>query len=577
REGALVTSRDSNFIHGSVGNGNAKLWINGVEVPVLPNGAFLAFLANPSPDSARYELMVALNADTVRKTHAARILPRRPVLPLAGPLVVDSASVVPQGVMALRDDEAVRVSVRAPTNVFAWVQLDSVARHPLVNGRERPGPPLASVGQGSASDSASQRYLGDAEIWATDVPARLLRNTTHLLVARGSDTVRFPLAPVAHPDSLPRWVVVGADSSAVSDTDRVINLRPTPAGTYKWFLLPGTQLELTGRIGDFVRLRLDSRLEAWANASDVRPLPRNFPAPRRVASNARVVPSDDWVDLVIPVGERPAFFVEERDRAIHLTIYNARSSTDIIRYVANDTFVRVVNWEQETSDRIRYSLELVTRPFGYLAFWDRDSLVLRVRKPPAVNPRTPLSGLTIAVDPGHPPIGATGPTGLYEAVPVLEIGLKLKAILEKRGARVVMTRTTPEPVALGERPIIARRADAHALVSIHLNALPDGVNPFAAHGTGTYFFHPQSAPLARAIQTGMVRWMGLRNLGIYYDNLALARPTWMPAVLCEGAFIMIPEQEAALRTAEFQTAYALGVADGLEAYFRALPAAGRAQ
>ncbi|MFN2397442.1 MAG: hypothetical protein ABR543_02175, partial [Gemmatimonadaceae bacterium] len=47
REGALVTSRDSNFIHGSVGNGNAKLWINGVEVPVLPNGAFLAFLANP--------------------------------------------------------------------------------------------------------------------------------------------------------------------------------------------------------------------------------------------------------------------------------------------------------------------------------------------------------------------------------------------------------------------------------------------------------------------------------------------------------------------------------------------------
>jgi N-acetylmuramoyl-L-alanine amidase len=71
----------------------------------------------------------------------------------------------------------------------------------------------------------------------------------------------------------------------------------------------------------------------------------------------------------------------------------------------------------------------------------------------------------------------------------------------------------------------------------------------------------------------MVRHMGLRDLGVYYDNLALARPTWMPAVLCEGAFIIIPEQEAALRTPEFQTAYARGIVDGLESYFRSLAAA----
>jgi N-acetylmuramoyl-L-alanine amidase len=107
-------------------------------------------------------------------------------------------------------------------------------------------------------------------------------------------------------------------------------------------------------------------------------------------------------------------------------------------------------------------------------------------------------------------------------------------------------------------------------VSIHLNALPDGVNPFTAHGTGTYFFQPQSAPLAREVQAGMVQQMGLRDLGSFYDNLAVVRQTWMPSVLCEGAFLMIPEQEAWLRTPEFQQAYARGVADGLEGYFRAL-------
>src|SRR5690606_23527493 len=135
---------------------------------------------------------------------------------------------------------------------------------------------------------------------------------------------------------------------------------------------------------------------------------------------------------------------------------------------------------------------------------------------------------------------------------------------------VVMPRTTPEPVALGDRPAIARRAGAHALVSLHLNALPDGGTPFTAHRTGTDYFHPHSAPLARAVQAGMVAEMGLRDLGVYYDNLALVRPTWMPSVLCEGAFMMIPEQEAALRTPEFQERYARGVMLGLERYFREL-------
>jgi N-acetylmuramoyl-L-alanine amidase len=193
-----------------------------------------------------------------------------------------------------------------------------------------------------------------------------------------------------------------------------------------------------------------------------------------------------------------------------------------------------------------------------------------VRRPPAVRAQAPLQGLTIAVDPGHPPIGATGPTGLYEPVPTLAIGLEVKRLLEAEGAAVVMTRATADPVPLNDRPVIARRANAHALISIHLNALPDGVNPFVSNGTGAYYFHPQAVSLARALQRGMVARMGLPDLGINYDNLALARPTWMPSVLCEGAFLMIPEQEAALRTPEFQRAYARGVVDGLADYFRSL-------
>jgi N-acetylmuramoyl-L-alanine amidase len=229
-----------------------------------------------------------------------------------------------------------------------------------------------------------------------------------------------------------------------------------------------------------------------------------------------------------------------------------------------------VTWRQVTSDRAEYRVELHDQPFGYLVRWDGSAIVLRVRRPPEVDAARALAGLVIAVDAGHPPGGSTGPTGLYEPVATLGIAERLRGYLEQRGATVVMTRTAPGAVALADRPVIARRAGAHAFVSIHLNGFPDGVNPFERNGTGTYYFNAWSEPLARAVQAGMVRQMGLRDLGVYYDNLAVLRPTWMPSVLCEGAFLMIPQQEAALRTPEFQDRYARGVADGLEAYFGAL-------
>ena len=233
--------------------------------------------------------------------------------------------------------------------------------------------------------------------------------------------------------------------------------------------------------------------------------------------------------------------------------------------------VRTVEWTQETPERAKVTVNLRAAPYGYLVFWENNALVLRLRGRPAIDQRHPLAGLTIAVDPGHPPGGATGPTGLYEGTATLVIGTRLKRILEERGATVLMTRTTDSAIALGDRPIFSRRANVHAFVSIHLNAYPDGVNPFVAPGTGTYFFRTHSEPLAREVQKGMVSQLGLINLGVNYDNLAVVRGTWYPAILCEGAFVILPDQEAALRTPEFQERYARGVADGVENYFRGLP------
>jgi N-acetylmuramoyl-L-alanine amidase len=282
-----------------------------------------------------------------------------------------------------------------------------------------------------------------------------------------------------------------------------------------------------------------------------------------------LAPSPEWVDVVMPMSSPPPFLLEQNLDHLTLTLYGTQATPDIIKFLQNDSLIRVLNWVPEQSDRVRLSMELSQAPFGYLALWDSTrGFVLRVRRPPRVSLARPLQGLTITVDPGHPPGGAIGPTALTEAQAVLPISEKLRDILTQRGARVVMTRTDMQAVDLHMRSVIARRANSHVLVSIHLNAFGEGTNPFPNVGTSTLFFHPQTEPLARLVQAGMMREMGLRDLGIHYQNIAIGRTTWMPSLICEGAFLMVPEQENAVKTPEFQERYARGVADGIEAYFR---------
>jgi N-acetylmuramoyl-L-alanine amidase len=541
---SLVDARDSNFIFGSTGNGRARLWINGAPVTVAPNGAFLAWLPVPPAETPRYELLAVDGADTVRVEHPVRLKPPPLRLATDGPLAYDTGSVTPGSRLVLRDDDTIRVSVRtAPNASVVW--------------------------RGDAGAAMALTPAGTS--FAADMPARMLRSRTELLLTRGSDTIHVAVPPVGI--ALANvWAMLGTDSTGVDATDQELIGRPIPGGTYKWFLLPGTALAVTGRNGDFSRVRLDSQLEIWVSTAELHALPPAWLPIRRVAGNVRIESHPEWVDLVVPMPGRPPYFVEEAPHELTVTLYGTTINTDLVNYGANDSLVSDVRWTQETDERGHFTLRLSGPEYGYVAFWQNGAFVLRVRRPPRIDTGSPLKGLTIAIDPGHPPIGATGPTGLYEPVPTLAVGLVVQQMLEQRGAKVVMTRTTPDPVALGDRPIMARKADANALVSIHLNALPDGINPFTSNGSGAYYFRSHSIALARELERAMVARMGLRNLGINYDNLRLARPTWMPAVLCEGAFLMIPEQENALRTPEFQRAYATAIVEGLESYFRSLPA-----
>lgn len=571
-ENQLVTSRDSNFVLGSVGSGDALLSINGISVPLASNGAFIAWLANPA--SSAYELVVRRGADSVRKVVKVRF-PVRRTIPAAGKLLVDSLSVTPAPRLRALPDEWIRVTARAAANARVEVALANGERRPMVAVARVQQSALMATGAVRDPIAADPTPSGDdiGITFGTEVRASALSKAAAIVVMRGADSARLPVPVVEVADPAVRTVGILRSMNAVgSDTDRVVHARTVPDGTYKWLLLPGTALEITGRSGGSTRVRLDETLDVWVANDDIVALPAGSPLPRRVTGGLRVTPADEWVDVGITLGERPAFLVEPDGRTLTLTLYGVQANPEISPILGNDTLVRRISWDQVGSDRVRVTFTLSQPVYGWLSLWDesRRAFVLRIRRVPTIDITHPLSGLRIVVDPGHPPAGATGPTGLYEGDAVFPVGQILMELLRARGATPITTRESLAAVGLTERGVTARRVNAHAFVSIHLNALPDGVNPFTANGTSTLFFNQSSEALARPVQRALMARFGLRDLGVHYQNLAVARPSWYPGVLTEGLFLMMPEQEAAMRDAGFQRKYAEAILEGLEAYFREL-------
>jgi N-acetylmuramoyl-L-alanine amidase len=131
-----------------------------------------------------------------------------------------------------------------------------------------------------------------------------------------------------------------------------------------------------------------------------------------------------------------------------------------------------------------------------------------------------------------------------------------------------MTRIGNEDVPLYSRPAIAVAQEVDLFVSVHNNAVPDGINPRKRNGSSTYYYHPFSGDLARKVHRRLVRATKLDDYGLTKGNFAVIRPTQYPSILVECAFIILPEQEEMLTDKDFLKRTANGIATGISDFIQ---------
>jgi N-acetylmuramoyl-L-alanine amidase len=194
-----------------------------------------------------------------------------------------------------------------------------------------------------------------------------------------------------------------------------------------------------------------------------------------------------------------------------------------------------------------------------------------------------LNGKTIFVDAGHGGTAVTdsyrqGPTGEREEWIDLRIALLLQKMLEDKGAKVVMTRTTDLNIPIADRAKSAVDNKADLFISIHHNATADPqVNFPIIYYNGTASENLAGVELGKCLARTIPKYMYKRKtqISLVSDNtifpgagLGVLRGTYgIPGVLAEASFFTNPKEESDLKLAAHNQDEAVAYVKALEAFF----------
>ena len=376
-------------------------------------------------------------------------------------------------------------------------------------------------------------------------------------------------------------VTADAGTARTGPTTDYSRLTPLPKGT---------RATVTGREGEWVRLDYG----AWVKASEVRIVAGAVP-PRSLIRSISARQVNGATEVVFPLQVPVPVNVQQGDRTFTVTLYNTTAQTDIIR-LDDDPLISRLDWQQVAPGQVQYTFNLKSaQQWGYNLRYEGTSLVLSLRHPPKAssiqdpksralltpeetsrtqrpkiqNPKS-LSGIKILLDPGHggAESGAAGPTGYPEKDVTLIVTKLVRDQLLAQGATVYMTREENKDVSLQDRVAMIDKLQPAIAISIHYNSLPDEGDAQNTQGMGAFWYNTQAHSLAVFLHNYVVSQLKRPSYGVFWDNLALTRPTTAPAVLLELGFMSNPVEFEWVTNPQEQQKLASAIANGITEWFQ---------
>lgn len=321
----------------------------------------------------------------------------------------------------------------------------------------------------------------------------------------------------------------------------------------------GVKVEIAGKCGEWYRIR-PGGAEFWVSERSIRLLPEGVLSDEPVLRGITCRGEGAASVMELSLDGRCAYSLSETlsPPAVCLVLYGASSSVLEEAYRPESTMISHIDFTMNSPGRIALRINLTGGSiWGYESGFNGNVFSLKFKAPPVIEDRSSLRGLTVIVDPGHGgrDPGAVGKGGLEEKKANLALALELRNLLEKSGAAVVLTRDidcdmTPPGSSAAEglqaRVVKGKECKGDIFVSIHNNAKADVAEGRIARGTYTYFYHPHSLELARAINAHLSGDLSEEKSGHIARSFHVIRQSYMPAVLVEVTFISNPGEEIKL-------------------------------
>jgi N-acetylmuramoyl-L-alanine amidase len=358
-------------------------------------------------------------------------------------------------------------------------------------------------------------------------------------------------------------IAIDADARTGASTD-FSRLTPLPKGT---------KAVITAKQGAWLRLDYGGWVrKSMVEIENTEILPRSIVKSINTKSVLNQADKNNiWTELTIPLEVPVPIAIVQGDRTLMLTLYNVTAQTDTIS-IAPDSIINKIDWAQPEPDKVTYTINLKPKQqWGYKVRYEGTNLVLSFKHPPIIAATNapdskPLKDIKILLDAGHggkEDLGARSPTGYPEKDVTLITSQLLQTELQNRGAKMVMTRTDDSDVDLATRVGKIDQEEPTLAISIHYNALPDHGDAINTFGVGAFWYNAQAEDFAKFINSYIANKLNRRNYGVYWNNLALARPTIAPSVLLELGFMINPVEFEWIIDSQQQKLLATTLADGI--------------